>query len=97
MLGVGWASLAVAGVLIVLLVVFYVWVYLRNKSMGRAGMVSRSRLHCPKCGETFDYDYIPGASVTALRLGTGRYMACPLCHKWSTFELHATQVSAAKS
>ncbi len=80
-------SISVAVLLIVLLVVFYTWVLRRNRSRGRPGVVSGSRLTCPKCGQSFDYDYIPGASLTSVRLGTSRYMACPLCHKWSVFDL----------
>jgi hypothetical protein len=52
----------------------------------------RSHLRCPKCEKEFDFDYVPGASFTALRLGKSRYMACPLCHRWSLFNLADTRV-----
>lgn len=55
----------------------------------------RSHLKCPKCGREFDYDYVPGASVTAVRLWNRRYMSCPLCHRWSVFKLTETRVSTA--
>ncbi|MGP8158792.1 MAG: hypothetical protein ACLPWO_04190 [Thermoplasmata archaeon] len=45
------------------------------------------RLRCPHCHMEFDYDFVPGMSVTALRLGTSRYMRCPLCRRWGTFPL----------
>ena|GEM_PF-447567 len=45
------------------------------------------RLRCPHCHREFDYDFVPGMSVTALRLGTSRYMRCPLCHRWGKFPL----------
>jgi len=45
------------------------------------------RLRCPHCHEEFDYDFVPGMSVTALRLGTSRYMRCPLCRRWGKFPL----------
>jgi hypothetical protein len=45
------------------------------------------RLQCPKCGRTFDYEFVPGASFTAVRLGTARYLRCPLCGKFSVFPL----------
>lgn len=45
------------------------------------------RVRCSKCGGEFDYQYIPGASFTAVRLWDRRYMACPLCHRWSVFRL----------
>ena len=83
----GALSLGIAVVLVVILVGFYLWVLRRNRALGAPGVVSRSRLTCSKCHRTFDYDYIPGASLTAVRLGGARYMACPLCHRWSTFDL----------
>ena len=45
------------------------------------------RLRCPHCHMEFDYDFVPGMSVTALRLGTSRYMRCPRCHRWGMFPL----------
>jgi hypothetical protein len=44
-------------------------------------------LRCPKCGGEFDYEFVPGASFTALRLGNARFMRCPLCHKFATFPM----------
>lgn len=44
-------------------------------------------LTCPHCGGRFDYEYIPGVSVSAVRLGWKRYMKCPLCSRWGTFDL----------
>lgn len=46
-----------------------------------------SRLTCPKCGKTFDFNWVPGGSFTAIRLGQKRYMRCPNCHEWSTFNI----------
>jgi hypothetical protein len=45
------------------------------------------RLTCPKCGGQFDYEFVPGGSVTAVRLGTSRYLRCPLCHRFATFRV----------
>jgi len=45
------------------------------------------RLTCPKCGQTFDYEYVPGASLTALRFGGSRYMRCPVCHRFAMFPI----------
>jgi hypothetical protein len=45
------------------------------------------RLRCPHCQGEFDYDFVPGGSVTAVRLGTSRYMRCPLCHRFGLFRL----------
>ncbi|MGA7923043.1 MAG: hypothetical protein WCA77_03615 [Thermoplasmata archaeon] len=59
----------------------------RNRTKGGRGFVQRSRLTCPKCGREFDYAWVPGGALTAVRLGKKRYMACPLCHGWSTFNV----------
>ncbi len=87
MILVGYLAIGIAVVVLALVVGFYAWTYRRNRQLGSPGIVSRSRLTCPKCHQVFDYDYMPGASFTALRLGRSRYMACPLCQKWSTFDL----------
>jgi hypothetical protein len=50
-------------------------------------LTSTRHLKCPKCGGEFDYEFVPGASFTAIRLGTSRYMRCPLCHKFAVFSL----------
>ncbi|MGD0257758.1 MAG: hypothetical protein ABSB90_07775 [Thermoplasmata archaeon] len=51
----------------------------------------KRRMKCPKCGGEFDYEYYPGASWTAVRLWNRRYMACPLCHRWSLFPVSHVQ------
>jgi hypothetical protein len=82
-----WAGviLVVAVVGVVLLV--YGLASLRNQRTGRRGVGQHSHLTCPKCQGSFDYDWIPGVSFTAVRLGKYRYMACPLCHQWSLFDV----------
>lgn len=52
--------------------------------------MSSARLRCPLCQGEFDYDYVIGASFSAVRLGAKRYMACPLCRRWATFDLGAS-------
>jgi len=91
---IAYIALAVAGALLVVLVLFYLRAYRRNRALGTPGLVSRARLVCPKCGGTFDYDFVPGASFTAVRLGTSRYMPCPLCHRWSTFDVSSNRLPA---
>ncbi|MFY9716992.1 MAG: hypothetical protein WAK40_03540 [Thermoplasmata archaeon] len=46
-------------------------------------------LDCPSCHRSFNYEYIPGASVSAVRLGGRRYMRCPLCGKFAFFDLRS--------
>ena len=75
------------GVALVLIVLVYLLSVRRNRRFGTQGFVQRSRLTCPKCHQTFDYEWVPGGALTAVRLGSSRYMACPLCHKWSTFDI----------
>ncbi|MDG6906176.1 MAG: hypothetical protein JRN20_10375 [Nitrososphaerota archaeon] len=87
------ASLAVIIVAPIFLVVVLVAIYL---AMPRFGPHYTSRLKCPKCGKEFDYDWLPGGSFTAVRLGTKRYMSCPLCKKWSTFDILSTIVPPPK-
>ncbi|MHB8565584.1 MAG: hypothetical protein ACYC7D_04140 [Nitrososphaerales archaeon] len=58
----------------------------------RYGPHYTSKLTCPKCNQTFDYNWVPGGSFTAIRLGRSRYMRCHLCGKWSTFNIFSTRV-----
>jgi predicted RNA-binding Zn-ribbon protein involved in translation (DUF1610 family) len=85
-----WVVLGVAVGCVVVAVVLYALIFRRGRKLGTKGVVQRSHLLCPKCGREFDYDWIPGASFTAVRLGTGRYMSCPLCGKWSVFDVYGT-------
>ena len=51
-----------------------------------------SMLTCSRCGQTFEYNWVPLASFSAFRLGTSRYLQCPLCKEWSTFDIKTTRV-----
>lgn len=88
-----WIGIGV-GVAVIVVVVAILWIITvrLNRRTGNRGPVQRSRLTCPKCGQTFDYEWIPGAALTAVRLGSSRYMACPLCKKWSTFNVVETVI-----
>lgn len=77
----------IVGVFALVGILFYAISVWRNRRTGATGFVQRSRLTCPKCGGTFDYEWVPGAALTAVRLGKDRYMACPLCHRWSLFNI----------
>jgi len=60
----------------------------------------RTRLHyvstltCPHCQGSFEYNWVPLASFSAVRLGRSRYMRCPLCHEWATFNIMSTRKRA---
>ncbi len=66
---------------------YLVWVVISNRRRGITGLGRVVRLTCPKCQRSFDYAFVPGASLTSLRLGRSRYFACPLCGRWSIFPL----------
>ena len=59
----------------------------------RFGPHYTSKLTCPKCGKEFDYNWVPGGSFTAVRLGNKRYLCCPHCHEWSTYNIKSTRTS----
>ncbi|MGD0028805.1 MAG: hypothetical protein ABSC91_07685 [Candidatus Bathyarchaeia archaeon] len=63
----------------------------------RFGPHYTSRLTCTKCGKTFDYNWVPGGSFSAVRLGQKRYVRCPNCHKWSTFNIWTTKIDTHKT
>jgi hypothetical protein len=64
----------------------------------KKGLHYTSKLTCPKCHEEFLYDWIPGGSFIAVRLGAGwRYMRCPKCHKWSVFDVSSTRIKDKES
>ncbi len=51
-----------------------------------------SRLTCPKCSHSFDYNWVPLASFSAVRLGASRYLKCPSCRAWSNFNVWDTRI-----
>ncbi|HXQ48920.1 MAG TPA: hypothetical protein VN842_03985 [Thermoplasmata archaeon] len=55
----------------------------------------KRHLTCPKCSGEFDYEYYPGASLTAVRLWNRRYMARPLCRCGSVFPVSQVTVPTA--
>jgi DNA-directed RNA polymerase subunit RPC12/RpoP len=77
-------------VVAIALIVYFVFPRVR-------GLHYTSRLTCPKCKQQFDYGWVPGGSFTAIRLGTERYLRCPHCHGWSTFEMLSTRVKKDKA
>jgi hypothetical protein len=76
-------------VIAVLIVIYLVFPRVR-------GLHYTSRLTCPKCGKQFDYNWVPGGSLGSVRLGNERYLSCPNCHGWSTFEIVKTRIKKDK-
>jgi RNA polymerase subunit RPABC4/transcription elongation factor Spt4 len=60
------------------------------------GLHFTSRLNCPKCSKQFDFNWVPLGSFSSVRLGSERYLSCPNCHKWSTFEIWNTRIKKDK-
>jgi hypothetical protein len=73
-------------VLVVILVVYAVALLTRHHYT--------SVLTCPECHGTFEYNWVPLASFSAVRLGKVRYLECPLCHKWSSLNIWDTRKKA---
>ena len=88
-------GVAVLVVVVFLIVIPYLISGRRNRRTGASGLVQASRLTCPKCHRSFDYEWIPGSALTAVRLGRSRYMRCPLCHAWSIFNIWEAPLPSA--
>ena len=67
-LGLGLAA-AVAAVLVFAILIPYLLSAQRNRMHGGRGFVQRSRLTCPRCLGVFDYNWVPGWGLNAVRLG----------------------------
>ena len=62
----------------------------------RYGPHYTSKLTCPSCRKSFNFHWIPGATITSLIRRNYRVLKCPYCHNKSTFDIMATRVAAAK-
>ena len=78
------------GIIIGVLVVIIFLALSRSKP--GTGVVQLSHLKCTKCNSEFDYAWIPGGSVTSIRLGNSRLTRCPVCKRWSLFNIWDTRV-----
>ncbi|MCL2477008.1 hypothetical protein [Candidatus Bathycorpusculum sp.] len=63
----------------------------------RYGPHYTSKLICPCCRKTFNFHWIPGATIASLVQRNYRVLRCPYCHKKSTFDVAATRVRTARS
>ncbi|MDR1993943.1 MAG: hypothetical protein LBQ98_10725 [Nitrososphaerota archaeon] len=62
----------------------------------RYGPHYTSKLLCPSCRKSFNFHWIPGASIASLVQRNYRVLKCPYCHKKATFDIAATRVRTAK-
>ena len=46
-----------------------------------------SRVECPHCHYKFNYEWIPGISIFAIKLGPYRLFKCPNCKELHTFKI----------
>ena len=84
-----------AGIIVtaaIIAVIAIVFILARTRTGQSIGIAHLSHLKCGKCGTEFDYAWIPGASLTSIRLGGSRYFRCPSCRKFSLFNICNTQV-----
>jgi len=82
------------GIIIVFIIVaIAILLVFAHRRMARSsGIVPLSHLKCNKCGTEFDYAWIPLASFTSVRLLNFRILMCPVCKKWSVFDIWNTRV-----
>jgi hypothetical protein len=49
--------------------------------------MTTSIVECPHCHYRFNYEFIPGASFTSIRLGPARIFKCPNCKELHKFNI----------
>jgi len=62
----------------------------------RYGPHYTSKLTCPSCRKSFNFHWIPGATITSIIRRNYRVLKCPYCHTKSTFDIMATRASTPK-
>jgi hypothetical protein len=63
----------------------------------RYGPHYTSRLTCPNCRKTFNFHWVPGATITSLIQRNMRQLKCPYCHVKSTYDIASTRVRKPKN
>ena len=76
----------------VLSALFIVFMYTMTRGPHSPAMLQLSHLRCEKCGTEFDYAWLPGVSFTSMRLGAFRFFRCPVCGRFSVFNICDTRV-----
>ena len=63
----------------------------------RYGPHNTSRLTCPNCRKSFNFHWIPGATLASLIRRNYRDLKCPYCHIKSTYDIMATRARKAQN
>ena len=63
----------------------------------RFGPHYTSRLTCPNCRKSFNFHWVPGATITSLVYRGRRQLKCPYCHVKSTYDITSTRVTKPKT
>ncbi|MCL5876657.1 MAG: hypothetical protein M1540_02460 [Candidatus Bathyarchaeota archaeon] len=82
----------VSGLVIIVAIGFLVLFFV----LPRYGPHYTSRLTCPNCRKSFNFHWIPGATITSLFRRNYRDLKCPYCHIKSTYDIASTRVSTPK-
>jgi DNA-directed RNA polymerase subunit RPC12/RpoP len=53
---------------------------------------AKSRLKCPSCSNTFDYNWAFWGSLASVGLERKRRIRCPNCQKWSDFDIRSARI-----
>jgi hypothetical protein len=56
-----------------------------------------SKLTCPNCRKSFNFHWVPGATLTSLINRSTRQLKCPYCHIKSTYDIGSTRVRKQKA
>jgi hypothetical protein len=80
---------------IVFLIVVIVFLALLTL-LPRYGPHYTSRLTCPNCKKSFNFHWIPGATITSMIYRGRRNLKCPYCHVKSNYDIMSTRVRKPK-
>ncbi|MGE5555276.1 MAG: hypothetical protein ACM3UY_03285 [Methanocella sp.] len=62
----------------------------------RYGPHYTSKLTCPRCHKSFNFHWVPGATITSLIRRNYRVLKCPYCHTKATYDIGATRVATPR-
>jgi hypothetical protein len=62
----------------------------------RFGPHYTSRLTCPNCRKSFNFHWVPGATISSLIYRGNRSLKCPYCHVKSNYDIMNTRVAKQK-